>query len=128
MIDYNYYLVKFGGKIFDSESEFNKYRDKSVRYINSVTARQGRDSEIGEAVCVLSEFYFKNGESCGIKSESIDGVSVTYDNEKTQRNAYSILKLYLPSNLLYRGLWVLYEDFCSCFSNCRIFCVNKRED
>lgn len=104
MIDYNYYVVKFGGSVIDSEQIFNKYRDKAVRYINSVTSRQGRDSEIGEAVCVLSEFYSKHDETQGIKSESVDGVSITYDNDKTQRNAYSLLKLYLPANLLYRGL------------------------
>lgn len=104
MIDYNYYLKKFGGKVIESEREFNKYRDKAVGYINSVTSRQGNDSEIGEAVCVLCEFYSNHDGREGIKSESVDGVSISYDNDKTQRNAYSLLKIYLPSNLLYRGL------------------------
>ena len=106
MINFDYYKNVFDGKKIQSEEEFGPLCDRAVRYISFVTSKPVEENEIADAVCALCELYYETDSQRGIKSESIDGVSVTYDNDndKLQKSAYSILKLYLPSRLLYRGL------------------------
>ncbi len=104
MIDYEYYINKYDGKKITNEESFNACRDKAIRYINFVTSKQGSEKEIADAVCALCDLYSETDGSEGVERESVDGVSITYRSEKTEKRAYSILKLYLPQRLLYRGI------------------------
>ena len=104
MTEYSYYITKYDGNEISDEEQFNRYRDRAVKYINYMTSKPGNDAEISDAVCALCDYYHKNDSLMGIKSESADGVSVTYNNESTDKQMYSILKLYLPKRLLYRGI------------------------
>ena len=103
MIDYNYYVNEFGGSKL-SVLEFNSTYDKALRYVKHVISRPAEESEIADAVCATCEHFFYADQRSGIKSESIDSQSITYDTPKTDSELFSLLKLYISPDLLYRGL------------------------
>ena len=104
MIDYNYYITVFDGKKIKSEEQFELYKDRAIRYVNMVTSKKGSEKEISDAVCALCDLYSETTASVGVINETVDGISVKYDNDRIDKMAYATLKLYLPSRLLYRGL------------------------
>ena len=104
MINYNFYVTEYGGNKITCESDFNTYSKKAERYIKSVIVKETEDREIGEAICALCDFYYDTDNNPLVKSETQDGVRIEYENERAQKLSYQILKLYLPSRLLYRGI------------------------
>jgi len=104
MIDFDYYLSEYNGQKIQSEETFNGIAKVAEKYVLRATDNRGTVKEIGEAICAVSEILFEVGESEGIKSESVDGLSVAYEDSRTQKLIHNALKLYLPSRLLYRGI------------------------
>ncbi len=105
MIDYLYYKKDFNGSIIPDEEQFNKNADLAQRYINTVINCKAvyNENVVADCICAVAEKIYEYGDNAGIKSESIDGCSVTYTDQAV-KNFNTILKLYLPSSLLYRGL------------------------
>ena len=104
MTDYNYYITKFDGKKIINADDFELYVDIAYRYVKNVVCDKAKDSDIHDAVCAVCEYLKENASVQGIKSESADGVSINYENTDINKHLYGIIKLYIPSRLLYRGL------------------------
>ena len=104
MVDYNYYINKYNGQKIKSEELFSGLEKISEKYVMKATDNRGTVNEIGEAICAVCDVLYDVGGSEGIKSESADGVSVSYENSRTKMIIHNTLKLFLPSRLLYRGI------------------------
>jgi len=104
MVDYSFYLDNYEGKKIKKESDFCECAKKAELYINSVISQKHTEKDIAEAICAVADVIFEHQDCVGIKSERVDGISVSYDENRIQRLMYNTLKLYVPSRLLYRGL------------------------
>ncbi len=105
MIDYLYYKKNYNGKIITNKSEFEKFENLSVRYIKSVINSdiEYKEEDIYDCICAVAEQMYIKNDSQNIKSETVDGYSVTYA-DNSGKELYETLKLYLPKELLYRGI------------------------
>ena len=106
--EYNFYKTKHGGRL--SEEEFNINIQKATLYLEELT--HGRNipanmtARVLFAACELADFIANQTTKSGvIKSETVDGYSVTYDNAVTQMKAQVIAQQWLtfPVNLIYSG-------------------------
>lgn len=106
-VSFAYYTDEYlGKKITDSEEFFNVCL-RAEAYIDKIT--MGRidtvTDDIKNAVCLICDELWENDKTNGIKSESVDGYSITLDTDKNREDSlYSLARLYLPSYLLYRGI------------------------
>ena len=105
MTDYLYYKKNFKGKAITDKETFEKCADLALRYIKSAIGQnlQHSDEEIYDCICALAEKIYEQNDRENIKSESIDGVSITYADD-SKKSFYETMKLYLPAKLLYRGI------------------------
>lgn len=104
MINFEYYLNEYEGKKISSEEIFNSLERVAEKHVLRATDNRGNIKEIGEAICAVADILFEVNGSEGIKQESADGVSVSYEDFRTQKLIHNALKLYLPSRMLYRGI------------------------
>ncbi len=104
MVDYDYYIKEYDGQKIQSEELFSGLEKISEKYVMKATDNRGTINEIGEAICAVCDILFDVNGSEGIKSESIDGVSISYENSRTKMLIHNAMKLFLPSRLLYRGI------------------------
>ncbi len=104
MVDYNYYIREYNGQKIQSEKLFSSLEKISEKYVMKATDNRGTINEIGEAICAVCDILYDVSGSEGVKSESIDGVNVSYENSRTKILIHNTLKLFLPSRLLYRGI------------------------
>lgn len=105
MTDYLYYKENYQGKIINDKADFEQYAKLAVLYIKSVINSDidFRKEDIYDCICALAEQLFENRDSKNVKSESVDGYSITYSGD-SGKNLYETLKLYLPKELLFRGI------------------------
>ncbi len=105
MINYLYYKKDYGGKVITNKEEFERYKNQAELYIKLAINSQEKYSEedIGHGICAIAEKIYEKGDLGNIKSESVDGYSVTYSGD-FRKELYETLKLYLPPRLLYRGI------------------------
>ena len=104
MINFDYYLKEYSGQKIQSEEVFSSLCKIAEKYVLKATDNRGNTKEIGEAICAVADILYDVNGSDGIKSESIDGFSVSYETSRVQKLIHNALKLYLPSRLLYRGI------------------------
>lgn len=123
--DFDYYQSTYLGTDL-SEPQFNKRVRSASRYVDYFTFDRSKNvnpvtDDIKDCVCELAECIhsFENsnagGSVSGIKSESIDGYSVTYmtegkdgevSHQTLKRKIYPIIEKYLSgTGLLYRGVY-----------------------
>lgn len=113
-VEYTYYIGIFRGTL--TESDFNRLSVKASAYMDRVTfGRLAEETDetvlnsAGLAFCAVVD-AMKQNEEGGIKSESNDGVSVTYvensGSAKTDgRRLREAVDLFLGgTGLLYRGI------------------------
>ncbi|HBG7746641.1 TPA: hypothetical protein KRE80_002143 [Clostridioides difficile] len=106
-IDYEFYST-LGGEI--PQGKFNKYAIRATKYIDYNTFNRIEEvtEEIKIATCEIADLIYKSNLEGDkeIQSESIGSHSVTYtaNNKTLEQKAYDILKMYLDSDLLYRGV------------------------
>lgn len=116
---YDFYKNTYGGS--KSESDFNIAIRKSGYYLDELTFGRDIPGEMTErsyyAACELADFIANSGAgqataAGAIKSESVDGYSVTYATSESENvaqtgraKAMSIAKQWLayPVNLIYCG-------------------------
>ena len=105
MVDYLYYKKEYLGKVFCEKTEFERYEILARRYINSVINSKAEDAGEGifYCICAVAEQLFLNAEKAGIKSENLDGYSVTYSGDE-RKKLYEILRICLPAELLFKGV------------------------
>lgn len=123
-VDFDYYLQTFCGSM--DEISFGRALIEAQAFIDQITfGRIARLEVIPDAarnaVCAVAEEINRRDESqrqhAGIKSESNDGASVTYDdvisNEQCKANMSAKARMYLANTgLLYRGFSAKYDRRC----------------
>ncbi len=90
-VSYEYYMHGYFGHVLD-ESDFNKFLGEAVRCVSRLTSGRSEREEFSDspkvknAICAAAEAAFNcdktygnNSFSYGVKSESKDGHSVTFD-------------------------------------------------
>lgn len=109
-IDYKFYQEVFGGKL--SSEDFSLYEFKSRKFIDTITFNRINESNLNDdikmAVCITLEKLKKYDDEVSFKSsESVGKRSVSYSEslvEKFKENLYAEISIYLPKDLLYRGV------------------------
>ena len=104
MVNFEYYLNDYNGQKIKSEETFDSLSKIAEKYVLKATDNRGTVKEIGETICAVVDILFDVNGSEGIESESVDGLSVSYEESRVQKLIHNTLKLYLPSRLLYRGI------------------------
>ena len=105
MVDYLYYKKTYQGIVINEKEDFERCEKLAVLYIKSVIAKNSQydEEELWDCVCAVAEQIYENKDTKNIKSETVDGYSVTYTGD-FNKYLYEILKIYLPPELLYRGI------------------------
>lgn len=109
--DYDYY-VSIGGQL--TEAEFDKSLVWATALLDTVTFQRLRNMTdipdcVKKALCSTIDKHaqFTHAQNSTIQSESLDGWSVTYANNKLEdleQNALRDIKIYLSgTGLTYRG-------------------------
>lgn len=116
--DYNYYLLDWVGSEIPTPEEYFQYASKAQIYLNYVTSHRISDvtTNVKNALCAATEELYKSVKAVenipiGVKSESNDGVSVTYTErsrnqlakERKQLMYAAIQEELSGTGLLYRG-------------------------
>ena len=111
--EWEYYLTKWQGKADMEESVFSQKLDLAMRYIDKHTFynADADDEAVMKCACAVVDCLGKYDSDSApeVASESIDDFSATYrtgEDITKAKNAEiaEIIKLYLPQELLYRGL------------------------
>lgn len=104
--DYQFYDLEYKGDAISSEALFDNLEVKAEAYINRITF--GRvtvpDTNVKLAVCAVCDTLQAHSGHEGIASENNDGYSVNYETGAIQSAIYNAAALFLPADLLYRGL------------------------
>ncbi|MBZ6007528.1 hypothetical protein K1514_16675 [Paraclostridium bifermentans] len=109
-IDYKFYQEVFGGKL--SSEDFSLYEFKARKFIDTITFNRINESNLNDdikmATCITLEKLKKYDDEVSFKSsESVGKRSVSYSEslvEKFKENLYAEISIYLPKDLLYRGV------------------------
>ena len=106
-MNYGFYKSAFGGDKIPPE-KFNRYLSKAKAFLSSAT--RGREippqyfEKASLALCEIAELLFYINSRKGVKSESTDGYSVSYDSDSLKLEISEILSLYLgETDLLFKG-------------------------
>ena len=106
--DYAFYCEVFHGRHDNTEkNEVDRNLRKASAFLRAFifdekSAQENEDVKF--ACCEIADLYFDENERNGIKSESNDGYSVTYNDSEMTSKANEIALTYLAhTGLLYRG-------------------------
>lgn len=108
-VDYSYYTQEFKGTVFESAADFDGAELRAQAFIDAITFGRAKPEQDGvkDAVCAAAESLYCAQKAGNISSESNDGYSVTFQrvsNTQAYSAAYRTAKLFLPPELLYRGV------------------------
>ena len=101
---YDYYVTKYLGNAIQDEAEFMRLARMAELQIRHITAGKSLEKaeKLQEAVCAVCELLQQDmGDVC---AESVDGYSVTYQSTTITKRIEELLRLYLPIELLYKGV------------------------
>ena len=107
-VGFDYYQNVFLGSEIGSKKVFEKLELYALSYIDKITF--GRITEMTEsvkcAVCSVCDILKRRSKRDGIKQEQNDGYSVTYHDDISPEydNVYMAASVFLPSELLYKGI------------------------
>lgn len=109
-IDYKFYQEVFGGKL--SSEDFSLYEFKARKFIDTITFNRINESNLNDdikiATCITLEKLKKSENELNCKtSESVGKHSVSYSVtlvENFEKSLYKDISIYLPKDLLYRGV------------------------
>lgn len=110
-ISFEYYVSEYCcgcGGVLDKDA-FDKYIAPALREIKSccgnATDGDMNSTEVLQCVCEVAEQLYLADKAGRVKSETIDGYSVTYSEDDTAKNLYRvILKRLAHTGLLYAGV------------------------
>lgn len=106
MIDYEYYITVYDGKKIKSEEELESLLGEGRAYVRARAIPGACEEKLKNAVCAVCEVIYEYGDRRNIKSESADGVSVSYYRDNYEKLLENALRANTDSELLYRGLEV----------------------
>ena len=104
-VDFDWY-----SKVYQSgevpEDKFYNLALKATKYIDKITFGRAdeADENVKYAVCAIVDEMYKSEARRGIAAESNDGYSISYIKNNGTENLYKTAKLFLPPELLYRGV------------------------
>lgn len=109
-VDYKFYNEVFGGKL--SPRDFSLYEFKSRKFIDTITFNRINESNLNDdikmAICITIDKLKKYEDEVSLKSsESVGKHSVSYSEilvENFKDNLCKEISMYLPNDLLYRGV------------------------
>lgn len=111
-VDYGFYKDSYGGNVIPSLQLFHRLSIKSVNFINKITFNRVTVDNLSDnikfAVCAVADEMYKIEKTGGIKSvESVGNHSVSYKvDDLTEETKYlKTAKIYIPQELLYRGVY-----------------------
>lgn len=111
--EWEYYLTKKQGVSDMEESEFSRLWPVALKYIGKYTQDRAdtENDDVMDCACAVLDCLarYENPAAPEVAAESADGMSTTFHSATDvlkQKNAEieEICKLYLPQELLYRGL------------------------
>lgn len=122
-VDYEYYSNTYGGKTIPKDS-FDVVEKRAEAVLHRITFDRVKQLPeipdlVKDAICAMAEVrYQEEKKQPGLKSETIDGYSVTYESSGgtagasgTVKLMYEEAKVYLANTgLLYRGWSKKYDD------------------
>lgn len=103
--DFNWYKEVYKG--FEmGEEQFSSVALLASKYLDKITF--GKIDEVSTgvklAMCAVADKMFTLAVSSNIASESNDGYSISYKNQCEEKVLYKAASLFLPQELLYRGV------------------------
>ncbi|CEP83980.1 hypothetical protein [Paraclostridium sordellii] len=109
-VDYKFYSEVFGGKL--SSKDFSLYEFKARKFIDTITFNRINENDLNDdikmAVCIAIEKIKKSDSERSFKlSETVGKHSVSYSESllrKFESSLYKEISIYLPNDLLYRGV------------------------
>lgn len=105
--DYSWYKEVYKGTEL-REDEFSSLALKASKYLDKITFGRidDADDNVKLAMCAVAEEMLKVGIASHIASETNDGYSISYKNTGERESLYKTAGLFLPPELLYRGVEV----------------------
>lgn len=100
-VTYDFYINQYcgGSKNLLGYGDFNVYVSRAKNFLNGVfleTEPEGAEDKVKYAICAVAEELCSHGERGNVKSETIDGYSVTFDSQdKINKRLMEIASLYL---------------------------------
>ena len=121
--DFDYYVDKYGGTIFDDEESFNPCAVRASLYIDDLTMNKAEayaDSDrVKLACCAIAEqvkaIQTSETTTGAMRSQSVGSFSVTYATSQevssyAKAQITELARLYLgPLGLMYRGIDRLWD-------------------
>lgn len=103
--DFTYYTDIFHGRKIPDSDSFLSVAVAAQAALNRLTFEQVTEKTPGvaDALCAVSEVIYSRLNRDGIRAESVDGYSVTYQDEGLSRSLRRTICLYLEPSYLYRG-------------------------
>lgn len=122
-VDFSYYTESYGGKKL-SKDDFGCAEKHAEVVLHQITFDRVKNlseipEEVKQAICAMAEVsYREKKKTPGVKSETIDGYSVTYGDSGNTVGSSGVLNMmyqeastYLANTgLLYRGWSRKYDD------------------
>ena len=107
IVSYSDYTGVYGGTVIPS-SKWDSYALKANNYITNVvdgqTIPSEYDAKVKLAVCAIADACYLTEGKDGITSESVSGLSQSYDLGTMEKLKYKAMKQYLwTTGLMYRG-------------------------
>ena len=105
MVDFAFYTEKFSGTLL-SVDDFKSLEPRASDYVKFYLGHKFNECDaVKKAICAVCEVYFKLDGRDGIKSETNDGISRTFETGALSRCADGAIAVYLAdTGLLYRGI------------------------
>ena len=103
--DFTYYTDVFHGRKIPDNDSFLSVAAAAQAALDRLTFGRltPEISGAADALCAVSEVIYSRLNREGIRAESVDGYSVTYQDEGLSRNLRQTVGLYLEPSYLYRG-------------------------
>ena len=109
MVDLVFYNESYGGEGKIPASLFSLWEKRAEATLMQLSGGRIKGQENMECVrfciCEIAEFLYEQESLKGVKSESNDGYSVTYQERDAKREILKIAETYLSeTDFLYRGV------------------------
>lgn len=112
-VDFAFYTDVYCGSAITDAAVFCRLADKAEsvirQYIGNRGVPQTAAEAFGKCVCELADRFFDSETRGGVKSESTDGLSVTYGGDCAGKSALgeTVRRRLANTGLLYRGVEIL---------------------
>lgn len=112
LTDFDFYTENYGGELIPNEKTFYRLNVRASSFINKITFNRIDNTDVPNevqfAICAVADEMHKI-ESVGNKTtETVGNHTVSYlqvDKKENDKKIYDLARMYLPEELLYRGVY-----------------------